>query len=93
MVDARKNLHRQVMKSLPKRFPEVLASRIPYLVQAEWMADGTRAHQQLRAPVPSRRRVRGALGGSRGTLRGEGGGRREWSRTTDHYHVKVVLYR
>ena len=38
MVDARKNLHRQVMESLPQSYPEVLATRIPYLVQAEWMA-------------------------------------------------------
>ena len=38
MVDARKKLHRQVMESLPQSFPEVLATRIPYLVQAEWMA-------------------------------------------------------
>ncbi len=38
MVDARKNLHREVMQSLPRSYPEVLAARIPYLVQAEWMA-------------------------------------------------------
>ena len=46
MVDARKKLHREVMDSLPRSFPEVLATRVPYLVQAEWMAT-------QRAPINS----------------------------------------
>ena len=46
MVDTRKKLHREVMQSLPQSFPEVLASRVPYLVQAEWMAT-------KRAPINS----------------------------------------
>ena len=38
MVDARKKLHQEVVQTLPRSCPEVLATRIPYLVQAEWMA-------------------------------------------------------
>ena len=46
MVDARKNLHQEVMRSLPQSCPETLATHIPYLVQAEWMAT-------KRAPINS----------------------------------------
>lgn len=37
MVDARKKIHQEVMLSLPRSHPEMLATRIPYLAQAEWM--------------------------------------------------------
>lgn len=46
MVDARKKIHQEVMRSLPRSYPDMLATRIPYLAQAEWM--GTR-----RAPINS----------------------------------------
>ena len=46
MSDAGKKLHREVMQSLPRSFPEVLGTRIPYLAQAEWMAT-------QRAPIGS----------------------------------------
>ena len=37
MVDTRKKIHQEVMQSLPRSYPDMLATRIPYLAQAESM--------------------------------------------------------
>jgi chromosome partitioning protein len=46
MVDARKNLHRQIMTSLSTQFDSILHSSIPYLSQIEQMGI-------YREPVPA----------------------------------------
>ena len=58
MVDARKKLHREVMDSLPRSFPEVAGHPGPLPGPGGMDGDAARAHQQHCPQVTARDRVR-----------------------------------